>query len=235
MTDLSAYSAYHICQRIGCFLLLKQLLLGNLLGQLQPVVAVPCAAGCTKYGTCNLELGRCDCPRNLTGPACGESVPSLGRACKHFGFFSVEECMAETPLRCLNACNGRGKCYAGWCHCQEGEWAVARRLRGRRRVPCTPHPLSPSPHPHSPLVGHAVKGARALPVPSPGGRWRPHCRPLNCLTCTLPDCPCGAPHPHPHPHPHAGCRVLRRRLLVVAGWAGQVGIGVGAGRLGRGG
>ncbi|PNW83252.1 hypothetical protein CHLRE_05g233450v5 [Chlamydomonas reinhardtii] len=32
--------------------------------------------------------------------------------------------MAETPLRCLNACNGRGKCYAGWCHCQEGYYGA---------------------------------------------------------------------------------------------------------------
>ncbi len=103
----------------SCVFLLQ--LLSGLVGQLNSVAAVPCPAGCTKYGTCNLELGRCDCLRNMTGPACDEPVPALARACKHYGFFSVEECVAETPLRCLNACNGRGKCYGGWCHCQEGE------------------------------------------------------------------------------------------------------------------
>ena len=26
----------------------------------------------------------------------------------------------ETPLKCLNACNARGTCLAGWCHCRTG-------------------------------------------------------------------------------------------------------------------
>lgn len=26
----------------------------------------------------------------------------------------------ETPLKCLNACNKRGRCISGWCHCDKG-------------------------------------------------------------------------------------------------------------------
>ncbi|KXZ46236.1 hypothetical protein GPECTOR_45g106 [Gonium pectorale] len=60
----------------------------------------------------------------MTGPSCSSPVTSLGRLCKHYGFFSVADCIAVTPLRCLNACNGRGRCYAGWCHCKEGYYGA---------------------------------------------------------------------------------------------------------------
>eukprot|EP00897_Mesotaenium_endlicherianum_P002165 jgi/Mesen1/1977/ME000147S01071 len=35
-----------------------------------------CAEGCSLRGTCNEELGRCDCPANLGGPACADNVLS---------------------------------------------------------------------------------------------------------------------------------------------------------------
>ncbi len=30
----------------------------------------PCPAGCERYGNCNIEDGRCECPWARTGPAC---------------------------------------------------------------------------------------------------------------------------------------------------------------------
>ncbi|GIL60956.1 hypothetical protein Vafri_15768 [Volvox africanus] len=87
-------------------------------------LAVPCQDGCTAYGTCNLELGRCDCPRNLTGPICEHPVRNIARKCGYLGFFTVDDCLAEFPLRCMNACNKRGRCINGWCHCHEGYYGA---------------------------------------------------------------------------------------------------------------
>lgn len=40
----------------------------------------PCAAGCEVHGTCNRELGRCDCPALRSGKACElNAVPSCRR------------------------------------------------------------------------------------------------------------------------------------------------------------
>eukprot|EP00959_Pyramimonas_sp_CCMP1952_P287238 6006856-Pyramimonas_sp.AAC.1 len=36
-----------------------------------------CAAGCSKHGTCNEELGRCDCPLGYAGDDCSEVRASL--------------------------------------------------------------------------------------------------------------------------------------------------------------
>jgi len=75
----------------------------------------PCPEGCTKYGTCYEELGRCDCPWNMTGPSCSE--PFEGYCIKTP---NVNTCNDGEPTLCLNACNSRGDCKGGFCHCQPG-------------------------------------------------------------------------------------------------------------------
>eukprot|EP00198_Chlamydomonas_reinhardtii_P004447 XP_001693783.1 exostosin-like glycosyltransferase [Chlamydomonas reinhardtii] len=85
--------------------------------------AKPCAAGCTVYGTCNEELGRCDCPRNRTGPACHQplSRKALAERCRLLGTQDVNKCNSEANT-CINGCHGptRGACVAGFCHCRPG-------------------------------------------------------------------------------------------------------------------
>jgi hypothetical protein len=43
-----------------------------------------CAPGCTEHGTCNEELGRCDCPLGQTGDDCSQV-----RSLRDFAFFKV--------------------------------------------------------------------------------------------------------------------------------------------------
>ena len=108
-----------------------------------------CPAGCTKFGTCYEPLGRwdrqsparaaqterdlgsnaglhwvrrrCDCPWNYTGPACDQ--PFKGFCVKRQEAFDhfLNTCTSGEPTLCVNACNGRGKCMGGFCHCQPGE------------------------------------------------------------------------------------------------------------------
>ena len=40
-------------------------------------VVTKCPAGCSKKGTCNEELGRCDCPRHLSGPDCSQEANNI--------------------------------------------------------------------------------------------------------------------------------------------------------------
>ncbi|KAG2483237.1 hypothetical protein HYH03_017894 [Edaphochlamys debaryana] len=83
----------------------------------------PCAANCTRYGTCNEELGRCDCPRHLTGAACDQRLDpqQLEARCKELGFFSVAACLKPGKgSGCPNGCNRNGACVEGWCHCRSG-------------------------------------------------------------------------------------------------------------------
>lgn len=77
----------------------------------------PCPQGCTKYGTCNEELGRCDCPPNRTGGACEQPSDDF---CNSYRTKKSGVCAGDAQEHCLNACNGRGRCTIGFCHCQEG-------------------------------------------------------------------------------------------------------------------
>ncbi|KAG1659278.1 hypothetical protein FOA52_008207 [Chlamydomonas sp. UWO 241] len=77
-----------------------------------------CAPGCTEKGTCNEELGRCDCPRHLSGPECSVEASQLLQLCKAHGFPSVGDCFDHR--QCINKCNERGTCEAGFCKCEPG-------------------------------------------------------------------------------------------------------------------
>ncbi len=37
----------------------------------------------------------------------------------------LEDCRAEKQQMCVNACNDRGTCLGGFCHCQKGGWQHA--------------------------------------------------------------------------------------------------------------
>jgi hypothetical protein len=81
---------------------------------------IDCKEGCTKYGTCNEELGRCDCPWNMTGDACNEHNPAGFCLRRSDGAGFVNTCTDGDPSLCLNACNKRGQCKGGFCHCSPG-------------------------------------------------------------------------------------------------------------------
>lgn len=108
-----------------------------------PVVSrKSCPENCSKFGTCNEELGRfatyrsslaglheplacsfalcrCDCPWNYTGPAC--TIAYRGFCVKRVGVDNpINTCKDGNPTLCVNACNGRGDCKGGFCHCQSG-------------------------------------------------------------------------------------------------------------------
>ncbi|GIL44053.1 hypothetical protein Vafri_1620 [Volvox africanus] len=80
-----------------------------------------CPKNCTQYGTCNEELGRCDCPRDRDGLNCGHQLSgaSLETRCKRQGYESLKECLNKDQS-CINACNQRGVCVAGFCRCAPG-------------------------------------------------------------------------------------------------------------------
>ncbi|KXZ55491.1 hypothetical protein GPECTOR_2g1040 [Gonium pectorale] len=81
-----------------------------------------CPGECTKYGTCNEELGRCDCPLGRNGTDCSGQLPGsdLATLCARFGHTGAT-CGRELELTsCLNACNFRGTCLTGFCHCRPG-------------------------------------------------------------------------------------------------------------------
>ncbi|GAX82727.1 hypothetical protein CEUSTIGMA_g10153.t1 [Chlamydomonas eustigma] len=78
-----------------------------------------CPDGCTKHGTCNEELGRCDCPRHLSGPDCSVESNNISITCRSYGY-RVDECFESSPMLCLNKCNGQGKCESGFCKCDPG-------------------------------------------------------------------------------------------------------------------
>ncbi|GLI67604.1 hypothetical protein VaNZ11_011846 [Volvox africanus] len=76
----------------------------------------PCSEPCYLRATCNEELGRCDCPKQLTGSECqGNTSASYLR---YFTQTAKQE--AAQPLPCLNRCNARGKCVLGECVCEKG-------------------------------------------------------------------------------------------------------------------
>ncbi|MEW5302327.1 MAG: hypothetical protein WDW36_005126 [Sanguina aurantia] len=91
-------------------------------GVLRSALVSKCAASCHD-GTCNEEIGLCDCPRHMRGEHCETPVDSLEEVCRHFKYRDVGLCMAEVQNRCLNQCNRRGKCIAGgFCKCDPGVW-----------------------------------------------------------------------------------------------------------------
>ena len=80
-----------------------------------------CQATCQTYGTCNEEVGVCDCPKNRTGDDCSalaDKKKLRGRCAKAY-YPSSQECVTS-ELDCMNKCNRRGKCVSGWCHCMPG-------------------------------------------------------------------------------------------------------------------
>ncbi|GIL43909.1 hypothetical protein Vafri_1495 [Volvox africanus] len=85
------------------------------------VLSMECVDGCHVHGTCNEEIGRCDCPRHRAGSACDLdlALKALSERCSQLGYPGVESCTSNSN-RCLNGCNARGICVAGFCHCWKG-------------------------------------------------------------------------------------------------------------------
>jgi len=75
-------------------------------------------------GTCNEELGRCDCQKSRKGQYCQEEVPEeeLSALCTRLGFPGPKMCLADAP--CLNKCNDRGVCVQGFCQCLPGHFGT---------------------------------------------------------------------------------------------------------------
>ncbi len=96
-----------------------------------------CPPGCTARGTCNEELGRCDCPLGYSGRACEQHAgPLNSKQCTQWAWPANQACDAldSTAAQCLNACNARGDCYGAFCHCYPG--ALQRNTcRGRAQLP----------------------------------------------------------------------------------------------------
>ncbi|GFR40126.1 hypothetical protein Agub_g681, partial [Astrephomene gubernaculifera] len=90
-----------------------------------PLPPSRCPGSCTLHGTCNEELGRCDCPRHLSGPDCSRRLPrpELLQRCRQQGYSGLKECL-DPEQSCLNRCNRRGSCVAGFCHCKPGHFGA---------------------------------------------------------------------------------------------------------------
>eukprot|EP00798_Chlamydomonas_sp_ICE-L_P016628 gene16628-22875_t len=73
------------------------------LGRTQLARPSACTGSCSKYGTCNEELGRCDCLKNMTGEDCSELLDEKGldERCKYLLFHTMKEC-----TRVVQACTG---------------------------------------------------------------------------------------------------------------------------------
>ena len=101
----------------------------------RPILAVatpkiagkPCPAGCETHGTCNRELGRCDCPPMRSGPACEHN--SMPACRKQWGLeLPMPPCQAFAPevwdyrdfppsCECLAECQAANVrvVYVTWC------------------------------------------------------------------------------------------------------------------------
>ena len=105
------------------------------------------------------HLDRCDCPRGFTGLSCSEPPSDPVTFCRRFGFHlgaNLANCSQGilSPLgvplnNCLNACNGRGACTAGWCLCDKGKWKRRWIMGGRKPQPL--RVLNPLRLPSTPL------------------------------------------------------------------------------------
>ncbi len=69
---------------------------------------------------------RCDCPLSRNGTDCSTEVPKpeLQLVCSKHGHTSATCSRTSEPGMCVNACNGRGKCIGGFCHCKPGFYGV---------------------------------------------------------------------------------------------------------------
>jgi len=92
-----------------------------------------CAPGCEDRGTCNQELGRCDCPRGMGGDAC-----ELGQLER----FDVPETRRHVPPLCYNDCSGRGECVEGFCDASPA-FSVPTAPSTSRTSACPDSPRTP--------------------------------------------------------------------------------------------
>jgi hypothetical protein len=86
-----------------------------------------CLPSCSTHGTCNEELGRCDCPKHMSGDDCSHVADEkdLAIRCKAALYPDVKECIHSSwTFACLNNCNKRGKCISGFCHCRDGHYGA---------------------------------------------------------------------------------------------------------------
>jgi len=60
-------------------------------------VAHKCPEGCTKYGNCNKENGKCECPWDRGGPACEKELFPL---CKEHPSANITSCGTFAPKTC---------------------------------------------------------------------------------------------------------------------------------------
>ncbi|KAG1675784.1 hypothetical protein FOA52_012440 [Chlamydomonas sp. UWO 241] len=82
-----------------------------------------CGAKCD--GTCNEEVGRCDCLRGFMGDDCTTPMPDLPKVCRGYKFkhspcSDAPDGEKSHDVPCVNACNARGTCHAGVCKCEPG-------------------------------------------------------------------------------------------------------------------
>ena len=72
---------------------------------------------------------RCDCPKDRDGPDCSEmaSQRTLARRCSKLMYKDTTECLTAKQA-CMNDCNQRGECVAGFCKCTAGAraWQLCR-------------------------------------------------------------------------------------------------------------
>ncbi|KXZ45290.1 hypothetical protein GPECTOR_56g386 [Gonium pectorale] len=67
----------------------------------------------------------CDCPRHRDGPGCSRRLmrSALQQRCHEQAYTSIKECLGKEQ-GCLNSCNRRGTCVAGFCHCNPGHYGA---------------------------------------------------------------------------------------------------------------
>jgi hypothetical protein len=104
-----------------------------------------CAAGCEKHGTCNPELGRCDCAPFMGGDDC--SRPLFAACAQSIGLREVapapcvyerdKQRMAPVSCACLQECESLGLMNVRECYVVDpqnatvNQWiSMQRRLRG---------------------------------------------------------------------------------------------------------
>jgi hypothetical protein len=65
---------------------------------------------------------RCDCPLGRNGTDCSIQLTgaALTALCTHFGHTLASAARNDPAAVCVNACNFRGTCAGGFCHCQPG-------------------------------------------------------------------------------------------------------------------